>query len=285
MTSVDQAINDLIWAINSPSLIANEYLNSRQEIELHHERQPVKASDISREHFGDFLEAVQDRRVGRYFERLILYWLVSVRQVEMVAHGLQIRDGSQTLGEIDFLFLDERNLLNHWEVAVKFYLYDPHHFKNGSHYLGPNANDNFEAKTKRIFEHQLLQSQRDFQEVAVRRGFVKGRIFYPIEMVGEPTTPDNLAENHLTGWWMRDSELDQLQRSNSVYRVREKPHWLDGGQALGGALQMPNEFVRQLRGHFAHAGYPVYVSEYRLAADGMRESSCGFIVPDSWPNN
>ncbi|MDG1513764.1 MAG: DUF1853 family protein [Mariniblastus sp.] len=285
MTSVDQVVDDLIWAINSPSLISNVFLDSAHERESHGVVQLLDSDDISFEHLGEFMESVRDRRVGRYFERLILYWLVHVRQVEMVAHGLQVRDGKQTLGEIDFLFTDERRLLNHWEVAIKFYLYDPGHLRNGSHHLGPNASDNFEAKTQRMFEHQLLQSQRDFPEVAIRRAFVKGRIFYPMEMVEKPTTPANLAANHLTGWWIRDSELARLQRPNCMYRIREKPHWLDGAHACEGSLQMPEEFVRQLSEHFDSEGYPVYVSQFQLTDEGMRESSCGFVVPDEWPNN
>lgn len=285
MTSVDQAADDLIWAINSPSLISNVFLQSEQEEESRDEVQFVEAGDISREHFWEFIKPVKDRRVGRYFERLMLYWLLHLRQVEMVAHGLQVRDGSQTLGEIDFLFIDEQRLLNHWEVAIKFYLYDPDHIKNGSHYLGPNASDNFEAKTKRMFEHQLLQSQRDFPEVAIRRGFVKGRIFYPLEMSGRPAAPAKLAENHLTGWWVRESELGGLQWSNCMYRVREKPHWLEGGPASLGGLKTPIEFAQQLREHFDTQGSPVFVSQFQLTDNEMRESSCGFVVPESWPNN
>lgn len=285
MTSVDQAADDLIWAINSPSLISNVFLQSEQEEESRDEVQFVEAGDISREHFWEFIKPVKDRRVGRYFERLMLYWLLHLRQVKMVAHGLQVRDGSQTLGEIDFLFIDEQRLLNHWEVAIKFYLYDPDHIKNGSHYLGPNASDNFEAKTKRMFEHQLLQSQRDFPEVAIRRGFVKGRIFYPLEMSGRPVAPAKLAENHLTGWWVRESELGGLQWSNCMYRVREKPHWLEGGPASLGGLKTPIEFAQQLREHFDTQGYPVFVSQFQLTDNEMRESSCGFVVPESWPNN
>mgnify|MGYP001177832225 CR=1 FL=1 len=285
MISVEQAAEDLIWAINSPSLISHVFLQSEQKGELYDEVQLVDAGDISREHFWEFIKPVKDRRVGRYFERLMLYWLVHVRHVDLVAHGLQVRDGGQTLGEIDFLFVDEQRLLNHWEVAIKFYLYDPDHITNGSHHLGPNASDNFEAKTKRMFEHQLLQSQRDFPEVAVRRGFVKGRIFYPLEMTGRPTAPAKLAEDHLTGWWIRESELARLQRPNCTYRVREKPHWLDGGPASLGKLETPIEFVRQLREHFDTQGYPVFVSQFQLSDNEMRESSCGFVVPDSWPNN
>ncbi len=285
MDSVDQAVDDLIWAINSPSLISNVFLDSGGEEKLQGGVQPIEVGDISREHLGEFIKSSKDRRVGRYFERLMLYWLTHVRQVKMVAHGLQIRDGNQTLGEIDFLFSDEQQLLNHWEVAIKFYLYDPEHFRNGSHHLGPNATDNFEAKTNRMFEHQLLQSQRDFPEVAIRRAFVKGRIFYPMEMTGKSVAPARLAEDHLTGWWIRDSELARLQRPNCMYRIREKPHWLDGARACEGSLQMPEEFVRQLSEHFDSEGYPVYVSQFQLTDEGMRESSCGFVVPDAWPNN
>lgn len=290
MDPVDQAIDDLIWAVNSPSLISDVFLDSESGGELQGkgkivEFRPIGVSDISREHLGQFIKSIKHRRVGRYFERLILYWLAHVRQVEVNVHNWQVRDGKQTLGEIDFLFTDEQRQLSHWEVAIKFYLYDPEHFKNGSQHLGPNSTDNFEAKINRMFEHQLLQSQRDFPEVAIRRAFVKGRIFYPIEMTEKPSAPVRLADDHLTGWWIRESELARLRQPSCMYRVREKPYWLDDSHASRNLLQTPEKFVKQLREHFDAKGYPVYVTQFQMTDNEMRESSCGFVVPDAWPNN
>jgi hypothetical protein len=285
MISIDRAVNDLIWAVNSPSLLCDVFLGSGSDCEAIESIRPIEASQISREHFGDFIHSSDGRRVGRYFEQLVLYWLQYIRKTELVAHGWQVREGKQTLGEIDFLFRDEQRLLNHWEVAIKFYLYDPDHSKNGSHHLGPNAMDNFEKKTKRMFEHQLLQSQRDFPDVAIRRAFVKGCIFYPMGMKGRPVAPAKLAESHLTGWWIRASELNRLNQANCLYRVREKPHWLDDSRVSPEALQTPEEFAKQLKQHFDTEGYPVYVSQFRLTHNEIQESSCGFVVPEAWPNN
>ena len=199
MISVEQAAEDLIWAINSPSLISHVFLQSEQKGELYDEVQLVDAGDISREHFWEFIKPVKDRRVGRYFERLMLYWLVHVRHVDLVAHGLQVRDGGQTLGEIDFLFVDEQRLLNHWEVAIKFYLYDPDHIKNGSHLWGQTRQIILRRKRSECSSISSCRVSEISRRFAVRRGFVKGRIFYPLEMTGRPTAPAKLAEDHLTG--------------------------------------------------------------------------------------
>ena len=55
MDPVDQAIDDLIWAVNSPSLISDVFLDSESGGDLQGkgkivEFRPIGVSDISREH-------------------------------------------------------------------------------------------------------------------------------------------------------------------------------------------------------------------------------------------
>lgn len=160
-------LDDLTWAIASPSLLA--------DCPVVPDFDPDR---VDPEHLAAFLAETPGHRVGRYFERLVLYWLQYVRRVEIVAKSLQIREGNRTVGEIDLLFRDEQHRLNHWEIAVKFYLHFQHKNLSGSHFIGPNAADTFERKMERLFGHQLPRSEASFPEVEIRQAFVKGRIFY-----------------------------------------------------------------------------------------------------------
>ena len=161
-------LRDLTWAINSQSLLTESPLAR------------LDPSEVDPEHLRRFLEDDPSRRVGRYFERLVLYWLTHVRKVEVIASSLQIRDGNRTIGEIDLLFRDEQGRVTHWEIAVKFYLYLSSGTFIGSHYIGPNAGDTFERKMERLFDHQLPRSITHFPEVEVRQALVKGRMFYHV---------------------------------------------------------------------------------------------------------
>jgi len=129
---VSQAVQDLLWVINSPSFVGGPNVASIA---------PLAAEDIDTTSLDDFLaERGPVHRVGRYFEQLVHYWLCYVRGVELLGAGLQIRDGKRTIGELDFVYRDEHGTVVHCEVSVKFFL---HHPRAGtSDFPGPNASRN-----------------------------------------------------------------------------------------------------------------------------------------------
>ena len=94
-----QPLDDLLWAVNSPPLLSASPLVDH-----------VDVGEIDLDHFAKFLREQSDHRVGRYFERLILYWLTHIRKVQIVHHSKQILDAKRTIGEIDFIF---RRCSNH----------------------------------------------------------------------------------------------------------------------------------------------------------------------------
>jgi hypothetical protein len=225
--------------------------------------------------------------VGRYFERLILYWLKHIRRVEIVAESQQIRDGSRTIGEIDLIFYDEQRRLTHWELAVKFYLHFPQPCGFDSHFIGPNAADTFERKMERLFGHQLPLSERHFPEVEIRQAFVKGRIFdHPRHEVSQ-ALPEHLSPEHLCGVWIRSSELDLINRTNGVsYRILRKPFWLSDEIAhpVDTDLLSPAELSENLARHFAEDHRPVLISQLEAGEQRLVESDRIFVVSDPWPN-
>lgn len=271
MTSPSQAALDLCWAINSPALISGADVAPTPSISI---------ESIDQEHLADFL-SYQDavHRVGRYFEQLIEYWLRHVRLVEVVATGLQLKEGKITVGEIDFLYRDESDVLVHMEATVKFFLCVPG--MQPSEFPGPNARDNFEAKSNKLFDKQLLASIGRIDGVGARHGLVKGMIFYH-QNEPEVATPPRLADDHLRGRWLRASEVDALAQSGHSYAMASKPNWL--APAADSTCLTGDDLTAHLTKHFAGPAHPVMLSERNGGEvdDPNAEVARIFVVADSW---
>jgi hypothetical protein len=281
MTS--QASRDLLWTINSPSLIQSP--QERNVLEL----PTCGAADFNASMLQTRLDAVPNHRVGRYFEHLINFYLEAVRGFEIVERGLQIQEHGRTVGEIDFLFRDASGSLVHCEAAVKFYLYVPESNDSGSHLIGPNSSDNFERKMQRLFEHQLPLSEERFPEVTRRQAFVKGCIFYHPLHNQPKSLPDQLSPDHLQGSWIRESELDLLDDSSipARFRLVRKPHWLSPEMATSSddTLLTSDDVKDSLRIHFAERRTPQLVSQLTESEEFWQESSRVFVVSDQWPGD
>ena len=278
-----QAARDLIWAINSPSLI-------RSTAEFSSIDWPVcKESDFDPAALQTSVDAHHRYRVGRYFEDLVHFYVKSVRGFEVVERGLQIQEDGRTIGELDFLYRDHDGTLCHCETAVKFFLHTADSNDSGSHFIGPNSADNFERKTRRLFEHQLPLSENRFPEVARREAFVKGQIFYHLHQPAPTELPAVLARGHLTGSWIRESELDLLEVSGGEtrYRVARKPHWLAPDQASFSdtTVQTVNGIRSLLATHFSERRTPQLVNVLSKGDERWQESDRVFVVSDQWPHD
>lgn len=276
-----QVVRDLKWILTSPSLISHPAAVERTLINSDTDLK-IDAGDLE-----SFLSQRFSHRVGRYFESLVLYWLQRIRQVEVVAHGLQIQDGDRTVGELDFVFRDEAGRLTHWETAVKFYLHFPQENSSGSFFVGPNAADTFEKKTRRILERQLPLSRLDFPDVVVREAFVKGRMFYHPDLEDSDSLPPALSPSHLKGIWLRNSELHRLSElhANAVFRILNKPYWLspeirpvDDPHILS-----LTGLTETLADHFRTSSHSRLLSILTVDREIYRELDRLFVVSDSWP--
>lgn len=261
-------MSDLHWAVSSPSLVTDPLAVGAQ---------PINLGEVDPDHLLNFVERSKSHRVGRYFERLVGYWLEHIEKVDLLGHGVQLKEGKRTVGEIDFLFRDHDGVLNHWEAAVKFFLYYPQ--PDGSHYPGPNASDNFEMKTQKLFDKQLTISENFYPEVQIRRAFVRGSIFYRAPVYQE-STPSRLAPDHQRGSWLRRSEIGQLSQFESqVGFVCPKPLWLS---PLVSPEAMPMlDLSSELESHFQELDHPVMIC--LLDAAAATETARFFVVSDRWP--
>ena len=262
------AVRDLLWAINSPSLIEGESAVGRLEVEK-----------IDLGLLQVFLGAHRSFKVGHYFESLVHFWLEKVRRVEMVAHRRQIKNSDRTLGELDFVFRDEQERLNHWETAVKFYLFDPDNEVNGSRFIGPNTADTLERKLDRLLQHQLPLSACEFPEVEIRRAFVKGWLYRNPFHTVDGDLPNGVSPDHLAGVWIRHAQADWLDRfdNGTEFQILEKPHWLAASPA---PVMDVNNLLGRLDAHFESQKQSIHVG---ISVDGV-ELERLFVVPDRWPD-
>ena len=268
-TSGSQGLDDLEWVLTSPSLVDDPLAAGPLTLDR---------SSIDVDHLENFLLERHEHRVGRYFEDLLLYWLVHVRQVELVGAGVQIRDAqNRTLGEMDFLFRDEAGVMNHCEAAVKFFLHYPN--ADGSHFPGPAARDNFERKSTQLFEKQLVMSEQHAPDVEARLAFVRGRVFERVGSPGPTSLPARMSPTRLGGVWVREAELDALDRFGDVgFHIVQKPHWF--APTIDAAILTASELSQQLVHHFDGPAYPVMVS---IRRPDLSEAERCFVVPDAWP--
>ena len=287
MNYATQLVRDLLWAVNSPAL-----LKTTDDHCCDSNVWGLKEQDIQAAHLVDFMTSRNVRSLGKYFEGLVSYWLHHLRRVDVLFESFAIREQKRTVGEIDFIFIDEQNRVTHWEVAVKFYLFSPLSHGLGSHYLGPNAVDTLDRKIERIFGQQLPRSKKCFPNVELRQAFVKGRIFYPLMHQRELPEHPHLSCTHLDGSWLRQADIgqqggDPVWRAENVrYQVLDKPHWLSvvDGPAVSDHLMPFGDFLFCMNRHFSDSQRCPLVVQLESDGVGYVETRRFFVVPDCWPH-
>lgn len=281
LITAEQAVGDLNWVINSPLLL--DHLSG---LHVNLERRPVDAESL--------LHFLEDRfciPVGRYFEWLVHYYLVHCLEFALIAHGQQVQVGNRTVGELDFLYRNDRDVC-HLETAVKFYLHvEDMHF-SGSHFPGPNPADNFESKLSRLMTHQLPLSVKYAPEVTHREPFVKGMIFYRPGCEAPPLLPDGMAADHCRGTWIRCNELSALHdlvetcATECRFHRRSKPFWLsdDVLPLEHPKLLTAEELETNLTAYFESDGRPCMISALRKKGNRFEEFERLIVVDVPWPN-
>lgn len=271
---MSQFVRDLRWAVESPSLISGT-------------TNPDTLPSIDSHDLEAFLSQWNGHFVGYYFERLIHYWLLKIRGVDVIGQGLQIRDGTRTIGKVDFLFNDESNQLTHLETAVKFYLYLPDNDVAESSFIGPNPSDNFERKINRLFDHQLPVSRKAFPSVQKRLAIVKGRIFYHPNIARPATLPSRMFGQHLQNTWVHNNETDWFAEvhGNHAFRILRKPNRLADDLAATDTPSLMNshQLLRWLTKHFEETDRPCLVSILKIESSAAAEVDRVFVVDNTWP--
>ena len=137
------------------------------------------------------LKRPSPNRLGFHFEGLLSFWLEDgfarkLHRYETLANNVQLYNGKQTTGELDLiLYNHEDNLVEHWELAIKFFM--------GSapfapiNWVGINSNDNLQRKMTHMQTKQFrtvwVETKSHGQvKIDKRYGVIKGRFFLPMNI-------------------------------------------------------------------------------------------------------
>ncbi|BAD80186.1 hypothetical protein syc1996_d [Synechococcus elongatus PCC 6301] len=152
---------DVLWLLQSPAIIRRDryplvgdarlYLAGRQ---LRAQWQDQDRDRLAAEAAAWVAAQPRTYKLGIRAEALLVWALRQLPRFRLLAHQLQLRDGSTCLGELDFL-IEDRALgrYEHWELALKFFGW------SGEQWIGPDSKDQPTQKLERMQGRQLSLSQ------------------------------------------------------------------------------------------------------------------------------
>lgn len=291
-------VRDLAWAIGSPPLQQREGLAVHWPDSHWCEQQLLLADDwltaldAQPQALIDHLATTNDRRLGRRFEDLLAFWLSwpDNPHYRLLLRNHALRDSERTLGEIDFLVQNKQtDAIEHWEVAVKFYLGTPQGL-----WLGPGQRDRLDLKLLRLDQHQLKLTQlvagQDWlaqldlpQPINIKPVcLVKGRLFYPQQLT--LTAPAAASPTHLHSlWFSHDEFLSDANNHHLRWQLLDKRYWL-ASLHHSTAKQL---YLQGLSAEELVARLKAEDPRYAIAIIGLTpesEAIRAFLAPNSWPS-
>lgn len=231
-------------------------------------------------------------RLGRYFERLLHFWVREYLAPERLFANRVIQNGHDSLGELDLLFAAPSfPMPQHWEATVKFYLCVGGESPSLVDFVGTNTEDRLDKKVTALFERQLKLVERDeakrelevlgFRERLESRALVKGALFYPFER--DRLThgfPPEVSPHHARGWWSEEQDIQRALEGpkKSFFTILERHRWLSAFQGAPDSGHDRDSMAAWAREHFSRTRSALMVAEH---FEG-NEISRGFIVPTGW---
>lgn len=310
-TLQDPAVRDLAWVIGSPGLVDATHPPYAKHVmddawcaeQINNSAVWFAALDKNPGELHQFIAARPTRRLGHYFETLIVFWLNHQPDTEVIAANLQVRNGNRTVGEYDLL-IRTAHQVNHWEVAVKFYLSTQ--TPPAQHtFLGPGGQDRLDLKLARIFQHQLRLSETPSGIAALPDGvtlnktqtFIKGYLFYPANYsanypansgapANRPTEFSGVSALHLSGWWSRQGETPLPQHAiHNGWIILPRLRWLSPARLAADAdIKTHSEMCQTLAEHFKISDEALLLVELQRDQENIwHEVTRGFVVHEGWP--
>ncbi|WP_413110551.1 DUF1853 family protein [Thaumasiovibrio sp. DFM-14] len=178
-------------------------------------------------------------RLGLYYQWLVSETLKASSSYQVLAEELQIIQSGRTIGALDFLLHNQRsNQIEHWEVAIKFYL----HYQGK--WLGPNAHDQLDKKYHHMRDKQLgLTLHPAYKEqygeklgrAQKHRLIMQGILFHHIDE-SPPPLPQWINPNVYQACW---AYYDQV--TPSQWQKLDKMQWIAPPLFTGSNLQLSDD--------------------------------------------
>lgn len=175
-------------------------------------------------------------RLGHQMEFVCKQLLDFCPKYEVLLHNLPIREGKQTIGEIDFILreVDTQQLI-HVELTYKFYIINPEITEPIYQLMGPNRRDMFFTKMEKIKHQQfaLLHTKAGsaaLAEKAIDHGQIihqacfKAQLFEPYG--SNPLNLRPLNPNCIFGYWLRIADLQTDAYAAYHFYIPYKSQWV-----------------------------------------------------------
>ena len=232
--------------------------------------------------------------LGKHFEALIAFWLEASPHFALRAHSVQLQDGGQTVGELDFLVDDlHRGRTLHLEVASKFYLAE----ENGAawtSWVGPSGrHDTLGIKMDKLVR-QLAATRLPAGRAALQERrisdpdpvlLMKGWFFHHFSLLHRHCAPRWAHPAYQAGWWCRPDEAYHVMGNDAV-RILPLPkgRWLGRFHPEGGDPPLHWTRLEQvLDDHFSRTRRALMCAVVIEGDAGWEEISRGFVVHAHWP--
>jgi hypothetical protein len=239
-----------------------------------------------------WLARASNRRLGLYYEKLWQFALHAAPGVELLAANVAIRQGGQTLGEMDLLIRDADGD-HHIELACKFYL-GPHHGSSldPANWLGPGGQDRLGLKLEHLCQHQLPLSSSPPARAALTTLQIQavqaelwlgGYLFYPWPSGCEP--PQGAHAGHLCGHWLQRAQWPSFaaQATPARWQVLPRSSWLAPARADENSSLSLAQLTLYLQ-RSAEEPAPLLLAQLEQRANGQwHEVQRLFVVKDDWP--
>lgn len=221
-----------IGFLNTPPLWLNEQFKMQQfafpDIEMANFRaQPIP----------------QQLRLGHQMEYVFKQLIEHCPEYKILLHNLPIKQGKQTIGEIDFVLKPAYQMgkkvetvqLIHVELTYKFYIINPNISEPIHQLMGPNKRDMFYTKMEKIKNEQfkLLHSEEGSKALSdnnidhkniIHSACYKAQLFAPYGSDASNIRPLNKA--CIVGCWLRFDEYNTTEFKSYQFYIPFKSEWV-----------------------------------------------------------
>lgn len=176
-------------------------------------------------------------RLGHQMEHVFKQLIEKSSQYDILLHNLPIKNGTRTIGEIDFILCPvATGGLLHIELTYKFYIIDTNITEPIHRLMGPNKRDMCFSKMEKIKNQQfpLLHSVEGCKMLEERginpqkiehQCCFKAQLFVPFDADSINIRPFNKA--CIVGYWLRFDAFGQKEFRSYTYYIPYKSEWVE----------------------------------------------------------
>jgi len=176
-------------------------------------------------------------RLGHQMEHVFKQLITHSNKYQVILHNLPVRQGKQTIGEIDFILRDKKTSeLTHVELTYKFYIINPEISEPIHRLMGPNKRDMFFTKMEKIKneQFQLLHCKEGLKElynneidhsIVTHQTCYKAQLFIPFGgNINANIRP--LNQNCICGYWLRFDDFNTTEFKTRQFYIPFKSEWV-----------------------------------------------------------